>query len=588
MGGVDCGGGDKRPTETPDISAHGDREFVAPLPPSAKRPLFPPPIASAGESTSPPAAKRSRSGTVTSEEEEEDADDRSTSIVERIDEEDEETSGTVGEIDGAAPSTKKRPFSCALCRRDFKSARMLQQHNQNLHTDKHFVCEICSKAFRFRSNLAEHRSVHTALKPFVCKFCGKSSRLKGNLTKHILKHHKTEQLDYIGTDDIIIKKGKKSVKDPAAIDFLEKSMIVLNANGQPTTLNGQSLSPFANGSAASPYARTQRRETPSSRHSTSNMSAASDGSATPLNGKLGPILNDRCFLMSLGLDAGSLDLKAESSESDSSLVGSHNNANDQLLEKCNLLMEAEEANAESNFLNTTTTDEPDDSGEDGDQHEVITLDDREASRTPPTASGLPFGQPLASSALASAAASAFFTNFQSLASNSKAKPNGASIAATLSALNGAGNAANANGRSGGATATATTCPECGKHVRKPRDLITHLATIHGIAPSSQQLALDGSPSSTSAANAEGGVQADVRQLLQLVLEMKGSVDQVRKVEQLCTSIDGRMTQLEKRMEMTLNSIYTLVQLQTQTSTQVQRLRDDTAEQLKALQTANDH
>lgn len=49
----------------------------------------------------------------------------------------------------------------------------------------------------------------------------------GNLTKHILKHHKTEQLDYIGTDEIIIKKGKKSVKDPIAIEFLEKSMIVM-------------------------------------------------------------------------------------------------------------------------------------------------------------------------------------------------------------------------------------------------------------------------------------------------------------------------------------------------------------------------
>uniref|UniRef100_A0A914L4Z7 C2H2-type domain-containing protein n=1 Tax=Meloidogyne incognita TaxID=6306 RepID=A0A914L4Z7_MELIC len=98
----------------------------------------------------------------------------------------------------------------------------------NIPTTKAFICEICNKAFRFRSNLAEHRSVHTAVKPFVCKFCGKSSRLKGNLTKHILKHHKNEQRDYIGTDDYIIKKGKKSVKDPAAIEFLERSMIVLN------------------------------------------------------------------------------------------------------------------------------------------------------------------------------------------------------------------------------------------------------------------------------------------------------------------------------------------------------------------------
>ncbi|KIH68723.1 zinc finger, C2H2 type [Ancylostoma duodenale] len=94
-----------------------------------------------------------------------------------------------------------------------------------------FICEICGKAFRFRSNLAEHRSVHTALKPYVCKYCGKSSRLKGNLTKHILKHHKKEQNEQIGKDDIIIK------KDPAAVDFLEKSMIVMaqNTNNDSST-----------------------------------------------------------------------------------------------------------------------------------------------------------------------------------------------------------------------------------------------------------------------------------------------------------------------------------------------------------------
>lgn len=162
---------------------------------------------------------------------------------------------------------------------------MLQTHNQTFHLDKSFVCEICGKAFRFRSNLAEHRSVHTAVKPFVCKFCGKSSRLKGkffktyffdkilgNLTKHILKHHKTEQKDYIGTDDIIIKKGKKSVKDPAAIDFLEKSMIVLQQGGNAT----DSVSP-----------NTELDE------------------------------QQQCFFLSLGLDNGSsIDLKATESGSE--------------------------------------------------------------------------------------------------------------------------------------------------------------------------------------------------------------------------------------------------------------------------------
>ncbi|VDO26944.1 unnamed protein product [Haemonchus placei] len=116
------------------------------------------------------------------------------------------------------------PSNCPQCPKTFANVRLLQQHQQMFHSDKSFICEICGKAFRFRSNLAEHRSVHTALKPYVCKYCGKSSRLKGNLTKHILKHHKKEQNEQIGKDDIIIK------KDPAAVDFLEKSMIVMAQN----------------------------------------------------------------------------------------------------------------------------------------------------------------------------------------------------------------------------------------------------------------------------------------------------------------------------------------------------------------------
>jgi len=38
----------------------------------------------------------------------------------------------------------------------------------------------------------------------------------------------------------------------------------------------------------------------------------------------------------------------------------------------------------------------------------------------------------------------------------------------------------------GTTATRSQCPKCGKHMRKPRDLITHLATIHKISPAQHQ------------------------------------------------------------------------------------------------------
>ncbi|KHN70919.1 Zinc finger and SCAN domain-containing protein 31 [Toxocara canis] len=179
-----------------------------------------------------------------------------------------------------AASAAQLDNNCNLCAKSFPSQKLLQQHQHMFHTEKAFICEICGKAFRFRSNLAEHRSVHTALKPYVCKFCGKSSRLKGNLTKHILKHHKKEQDAYIGKDDIIIKKGKKSVKDPAAVDFLEKSMIVLTASPSENPLN---------------------------------LLQSKDELLDDENEK------NRSFLMSLGLDTGSMDLRSNSPEEDSSI-----------------------------------------------------------------------------------------------------------------------------------------------------------------------------------------------------------------------------------------------------------------------------
>jgi hypothetical protein len=88
-----------------------------------------------------------------------------------------------------------------------------------------------------------------------------------------------------------------------AIEFLEKSMIVMTNNG-----GSPSFAPLVPSGGGG-----------NSRHSNSNLSA-SDGSMTPATAT-GSGLDERCFLMSLGLDAGSLDLKAESSESDASNMG---------------------------------------------------------------------------------------------------------------------------------------------------------------------------------------------------------------------------------------------------------------------------
>jgi hypothetical protein len=69
-----------------------------------------------------------------------------------------------------------------------------------------------------------------------------------------------------------------------------------------------------------------------------------------------------------------------------------------------------------------------------------------------------------------------------------------------------------------------------------RDLITHLATIHGIAPSgplaNSALQSQSNGQKIGDVTSSNGVQAELRQLLQLVLEMKANNGQVHKMEQV--------------------------------------------------------
>uniref|UniRef100_A0AC34QLF7 C2H2-type domain-containing protein n=1 Tax=Panagrolaimus sp. JU765 TaxID=591449 RepID=A0AC34QLF7_9BILA len=398
-------------------------------------------------------------------------------------------------------------YSCVSCHRKFPTSKLLQQHNQSFHSDKHFVCETCGKAFRFRSNLAEHRSVHTALKPFVCRFCGKSSRLKGNLTKHILKHHKKEQNDYIGTDDIIIKKGKKSVKDPAAIDFLEKSMIVLNGGNNRAN----------------------------------SVSGSHSGSSTPIPGAglmSGPSIEEqqRCFLMSLGLEPGSIDLKAESPDSDSSMGSQVRTMNDQLLEKCNAYaaMEVEDPNTVTNDLLAQLT------GESGSTTTAVAQ-------------------------LANIVAN----NNNSINSNGFGLP-GASSTPKIEE-----NLLNSISRTSTPISSSTKCPECGKHVRKPKDLITHLTTMHKMSPgeiaeltgnlnTSSSSGITASNYNTSTSSSDFGSNILVNEFKQLeksINDIKIQQKSFGHMNQTIQNLDNRMNQMEKKLEMILNTLYTLVQLQ---------------------------
>jgi hypothetical protein len=112
-----------------------------------------------------------------------------------------------------------------------------------------------------------------------------------------------------------------------------------------------------------------------------------------------PSPSERQFFLSLGLDGGSIDLKAECNNSESSLTGStiggngdtaldellRNSTNDQLLSKCNAAM-MEEAAIGNNNNNCNEDDEDDD---DGDEQMMFDNDfggSQEAESSPDAAS----------------------------------------------------------------------------------------------------------------------------------------------------------------------------------------------------------
>ncbi|KAL3097751.1 hypothetical protein niasHT_026847 [Heterodera trifolii] len=558
-----------------------------------------------------------------------------------------------------------------------------QQHPQH----KAFVCEICGKAFRFRSNLAEHRSVHTAVKPFVCKFCGKSSRLKGNLTKHILKHHKIEQKEYIGTEDYIIKKGKKSVKDPAAIEFLEKSMIILNNGGNSQQNNGAQQQHFMHTAPGS------------------NQSADSGGTDQQNGGEFdGPGI-----LLSLGLDSGSLDLKAEEamdegeedetnfghfqSKEDTNGIPENNSqqrqvvkqyqqmnsgtANERLLEHCESAicsgdaepMERRTSDAGVNESDADGTSVEDCSGAEcqssGDQSPILPVESSAGTNALAAAAckALLFGQmdskvlakTLLSSSRTANICGAIGQQKDSAADLSNPQQMQATndeimrILQQVSSLtdqqqqqqqqqNHQNDASSTAAVSAAAASSklATQCQLCGKHFRKPRDLIAHLASnahkfpaltpptatapnwphgsnngtnpllgissangtpqmaeqTHGQNVQQQQevigrLFKEMSPatslttaSTTKASNFGAGddgnhqqqlVANELKELRNTVADLRTSAGSSSKLEQMLSQLDSRVCRLEKQLDMALNSIYTLVQLQTGINNSVQKL-----------------
>ncbi|CAJ0583384.1 unnamed protein product, partial [Mesorhabditis spiculigera] len=392
-----------------------------------------------------------------------------------------------------SPSVSTHP--CSLCSKSFPNSKLLQQHQQTFHTDKAFVCEICGKAFRFRSNLAEHRSVHTALKPFVCRYCGKSSRLKGNLTKHILKHHKKEQNEQIGKNDIIIKKGKKSVKDPAAVDFLEKSMFVIGpTKGAPPQEVPVSLLPKAE-------------------------------PETPNCGK--------AFFVSFGFDQSSMDLTDSHDENGMDSPEDTSSVTDSILLKQEMDSDAS-PNSPQNHHSTI-------GGAAGLNALLASV-----SCTPP-----PREKTESPSVTASISPPASLPKYD-----------------------------------------GTQCHECGKHFRKGSQLKNHLLLFHGfpgleksaneMKPEPEGMSDPGSGSAKDSSifsdvvheptvGEVAAMQNDIRTIKNAVSDIRHEM-RTHKPEPSNT-LETRVSRMEKQIEMALNSIYTLVQLQTGITSSITKFRE---------------
>ena len=87
-------------------------------------------------------------------------------------------------------------FVCNMCGKQFKSHKMLTQHNRDVHIEGDFPCTLCDKTFRTKKHLANHVFIkHKEKESMQCNSksddiqCTYETTSVSNLNKHKKRVH---------------------------------------------------------------------------------------------------------------------------------------------------------------------------------------------------------------------------------------------------------------------------------------------------------------------------------------------------------------------------------------------------------------
>lgn len=81
-----------------------------------------------------------------------------------------------------------REYACDICPKKFSKSYRLNNHIENIHSEKVYDCTICLKAFATIKRLKLHTDKHQMEKlSLPCSICHKVFRSTANLEKHLVK-----------------------------------------------------------------------------------------------------------------------------------------------------------------------------------------------------------------------------------------------------------------------------------------------------------------------------------------------------------------------------------------------------------------